>query len=57
MKTCKLCGWRCEKQMRYCKSCWAELTAKKMSTDCSDCHGLNPCESVKSVDKMKGGEA
>ena len=22
MKTCKLCGKRCEKQMRYCKACW-----------------------------------
>ena len=52
MKTCKLCGKRCEKQMRYCKSCWTEL---KASTDCTDCHGLNPCESVKSVDKKEGG--
>ena len=27
MKTCKLCGKRCEKQMRYCKACLAELKA------------------------------
>ena len=29
MKTCKLCGKRCEKQMRYCKACWDDLKAKK----------------------------
>ena len=27
MKTCKLCGKRCEKQMRYCKACWAGFKA------------------------------
>ena len=30
---------------------------QKASTDHTDCHGLNQCESVKSVDKKKGGVA
>ena len=28
---------------------------KKITTDYTDCHGLNPCESVKSVVKKEGG--
>lgn len=30
---------------------------KKITTDYTDCHGLNPCESVKSVVKKEGGAA
>ena len=29
MKRCKTCGARCDKQMRYCKRCWAKVKDEK----------------------------
>lgn len=31
MKRCRNCGARCEKQMRYCKRCWAQVKAARES--------------------------
>lgn len=31
MKRCRTCGARCEKQMWYCKRCWAQVKAARES--------------------------
>lgn len=31
MKRCRTCGARCDKQMRYCKRCWAQVKAARES--------------------------